>query len=65
MNPTDFTAYLMHLGPQEYLTNIKLLDEDETRNTIYVASVSEPHKYALLERGVAEPNNGVLLTKQS
>ena len=45
--------------------NIKLLDEEETRNTIYVASVSEPHKYALLERGVAEPNNGVFLTKRS
>ena len=45
--------------------NIKLLDEEETRNTIYVASVSEPHKYALLGRGVAEPNNGVFLTKRS
>ena len=45
--------------------NIKLLDEEETRNTIYVASVRELHKYALLERGVAEPNNGVFLTKRS
>ena len=47
------------------LDNIKLLDEEKSRNTIYVASVSELHKYALLERGAAEPNNDTFLTKRS
>ena len=42
-----------------------LLNEEETSNSINVASVSEPHKYSLLECGVAEPNNGVFLTKRS
>ena len=47
----------------DHTYNIKLLDEEETLNTINVASVSEPHKYASLEQGVAEPNNGVFLTE--
>ena len=35
--------------------NLKLLDEEETRNTIYVANVSEPHKSVLSEQGATEP----------
>ena len=43
--------------------NVRLSDEEETRNTIYVATVSETHEYIILARGPVEPNNGAFLTK--
>ena len=42
--------------------NIKSFDEEDTLDTIYVASVSEPNKYELLDRGAAEPNNEAKLS---
>ena len=40
------------------LNNIKLLDDEETGNTIYGSEpLGELHKYALLVRAVGESNN--------
>ena len=45
--------------------NIKLLDDEETGNTIYGSEpLGELHKYALLVRAVGESNNVLFLTRR-
>ena len=45
--------------------NIKLLDDEETGNTIYVSEpLGELHKYALLARAAGESNNVLFLTRR-
>ena len=46
-------------------TNIKLLDDEETGNTIYGSEpLGELHKHALLVRAVGESNNVLFLTRR-
>ena len=46
-------------------SNIKLLDDEETGNTIYGSEpLGELHKYALLVRAVGESNNVLFLTRR-
>ena len=60
----DNTFYLTGIFAHK-VNNIKLLDDEETGNTIYGSEpLGELHKYALLVRAVGESNNVLFLTRR-